>query len=881
MLNLPSVNDETFTRGSDPDSTFGDWFSRPVRIQKYTWAENAYLAQSFNPWSDYFSSPEIYAKIKGFSRLRCKLHVKLVINASPFQYSLGLMSYRPLVGTVDSQAFSGGAFPIATTNTSQSYMVHTQYPSVYFKPQLSSGCEMTLPFIYYKDWINTMDSSLLECVSMGRMTLQSFAPLYTSSPSAAANPITVSIYAWAEDIELSGPSMCLQNDEYSDRPVSTVASAVAAASGALVRVPIIGPYMRATQMAASTLGSVAHWFGFSNPPVIDAVRAVKLSHASNFASPEVGSQVEKISMDPKTELTVDSRTVGMDGVDHMSFKHMMDRFVWFSTNNWLAADSPDSFIFSTHVTPVIYLNTAVSCPTFTTAAAMAVQMTPGSFISQNFEYWTGPITYRFVIVASKFHRGRLRITYDPNGPWTSGQLGTARLHQQIWDISESDTFEYTVPFMAATSFLEVDTTPCAGSSIAVPFSSRLEFPAQAYASGFYNGTLQVSVMNELTASVGSTVTLQCFIKTPDVEFASVKDIASTSPFTLVSPQSDDITENTTVAVIPVESTSDKKYMVYMGESVNNFRSIIHRTVFWDTIKPSFYGAAPYIPSFSGFNSTFRSLTFKWCIPRLPLPMYTVTHEAVANSRRLTNGMYPWSYIYDGGTTEVYGSTSHTLPMTLLTACYAGWRGSVVWRGVYTESPDSTLKVRSVEIGPLRKNWTTFAPTSSLTTAPANHNNNVMGGGHIIGISDWPTPTGVIDFNQVHVYRDRNDTPTLSNGAGGCVRATVDKIPMVEGILPHYSPYRMFPSNNARYQALLCGDTTNVSFNSQSSDTFGIEMTVDNITRAVNPLGTPTIDLYASAGPDFTCFMFLAVPTLYRYYDWPSTVTPRLAPINND
>lgn len=870
-------------RAMDMDANFSDWFSRPVRIQKFTWAENATFGQTFNPWVDYFSSPEIYAKLKGFSRLRCKLKIKLIINASPFQYSLGMMSYRPLCGTSDSNAFSGGAFNISTTNTTNAYMVHSQYPHVMFKPQLSEGCEMELPFLYFKDWIDTSDSNILsnELRDMGRMTLQSFVPLYTASSSAAANPITISVYAWAEDIALSGPTMGLQSDEYSDRPVSTVASAIAKSAGALSGVPYIGPYARATQMVAGALGSAAHWFGFSNPPVIDAVRNVRISYASNMASPEISTQIEKISMDPKNELNVDSRTVGLDGTDEMAFSHIMSGDTWFNSCTWRATDTPDAYLFSTHVTPFMYNNESYVTTTYS-ANAMQVHMVPATMLGQMFDYWTGPVKFKFIVAASKFHRGRVRLTYDPQGPWTAGQLGTARLHQHVWDISECDTFEFEVPFMASTTFLQCDPTPSTGSSTAKP-SSAAEFPAMAYNSKFFNGTLQLSVMNELTASVGSDVTIQCFVSSPKVQFASPKDISSTSSFMLVSPQSDDVdggVESVQISAIP---TSDKVFSTYMGESVVSIRSLLHRAVYWDSIRPNLIGSIK-LPSFSGYSSTYRSLVNKWCIPRLPLPTYNVPLDAVANTQRLQNNLYPWTS-YAGGVSGYtgYGSAAHTTYITLMSSCYAGWRGSIVWRGVYSQYDDkSFVRVRSVEVSPLRTNWTTFRPTTTVGgSAPSNSPYNCMSGGHVTAFNDYATPATVDAYTYSMAVLAKGFTPTLSNGSGGLVRCTVDKTPIVEAVLPHYSPYRMLPSNNIRYQSSLCGDTLVAGQPVQASDTFGIEMVLDNPNRDANTTTLPNIDLYCAAGPDFTCFKFLAVPTLYRYTSFPAGHVPQLAPVNND
>jgi len=806
------------------------------------------------------------------------------------------MSYRPLAGGTTSigvtPAFSGGNCDFAA-NTDQSLMVKTQYPHVFFKPQKSEGCEMELPFIYPSPWLNLKDSNLDSLKVMGNIYLEQFQPLYNSSGTAIASPINISIYVWASDVKLSGASLCLQaatNDEYSDRPVSTISSSVAAAAGALSTIPIIGPYMRATSMVATAISKVAHWFGFTNPPVIEPVRAIINKPCINIASPEIPTQIEKISMDPKNELSIDPALVGCQSEDQMHFKSIQDRNVYFNKCTWLPSDTYDTALFSALVSPVNYFNTlGTSASTIT--RYITTQMTPGAMIAQNFEYWRGDIKYTFKIAASAFHRGRVRILYDPNGPSAVSPYSVPRVHQAIWDISESDTFEFVVPFMAPTAWLECDTLPCTGSSTQTTSTARSAAPVMAYSSKFNNGYIQLSVLNELTSAAGGTVTISAFINTANVEFASPKCMTvptMNGEMLLYVPQS---------ASTTIPSTHDDMTYNTMGESVCSVRSIIHRAQFWDEVCPQLIPAATRETiGYEVFYNTvgIRKALLKWLFPRLPLPRHYGS-LGLGPSTVPLDGSFPWSAFSNNLNHPVYiGSNSKSLPLTLFSSCYVGWRGSVVWRAFATNYGNDSVhaKIMSTVLQPDHQNWADLKPSATDYSDLRSNSNICMSHGLMVAWDKHNQPTSGAELFKAF----QMNSSVMGNaytGFYGAVRNETVYNPGTEAIFPHYSPIFMYPSNMLAYQNYLAGPSASIEHDTlenyglavNSSDTVSLQQTV--IPGAEGALtGTPgnfldasigATSLYAAAGPDFSMFQFLAVPTMYRALSVIIKITPYIAP----
>lgn len=884
----PSLTDPTFSRGDDKIATYESWFSRPLKVASIPWAENTNIGQNIYPWRAYFTHPEVYAKIKGFSRLQAKLHVKLVVNASPFQYSLGLMSYRPLSGNPDGgvgPSFSGGNMPSFTEfNTNPALMVNTQYPHTFFSPQYSKGAEMDIPFIYWKDWFDLKGpnvAALDSFYSMGRLTIQSFAPLRNSSGTAAANPITVSVFIWASDVKLAGPSMSLQADEYSDKPISTVASAISKAAGALVEIPPLAPFARATMMVAGFVGSVAKFFGFSNPPVIDPVHTMRIGYSANLASPDIPTQIEKLSLDPKNELCIDPRTVGLGGVDEMSIKHILDREVYFASFDWLATDAPDIPLFGFDVNPAVAIVQAQDTPS-TLGTAYRVQMTPGALLSQMFAYWRGPITYKFVCLCSQLHRGRIRISYDPSGRWDNTELGTLRLYQKVWDLASSNSFEFTVPYMSTTGFSSTYQAAGNGNPSTNKFwEDRSSSAATTYSSVYFNGCVRLDVMNELTATVATTATVCVFINCKDVEFSKPTDMdhlsGQFSPFEL---QADiEVSDTVMKDTIPVSPIDDNSYNVYGGEVVRSIRPLIHRANRWATLKPSYLGAAGDV-NYSSFNartSSFRYMFLRWIFPRMPLPFYTAPTGDVTRP--------PFNYHEVKDVSNGIGSHSPTTMMSLFSMCYIGWRGSVVWRGFYSRPlVGETLRIESATMRRHDRSWTSIrSAVISAFSSPGNNAANVLAGGQVEYTTNY-TGDGsvdakyftnrVLDSGGVNYYK--------STAKSGISRGNPYSNPQLEAVIPMYSKVRMYPGNPEVYFShcvsdnKLDGTCDNVTIEEVINSDYGTTtMTASGADQH------PSIDLYVHGGVDFTLLGFMAVQTMYRYQTTGATVVPRFAPENFD
>jgi hypothetical protein len=306
-------------------------------------------------------------------------------------------------------------------------------------------------------------------------------------------------------------------DEYGKGPVSKIASNIASFAGELENVPSIKPFATATSFVAEATGRIASFFGWSNPPVIDDVHAFRNTVFPNFASPEISNPTEKLTLDPKNELTIDSRTVGLDGTDELTIASITQRECYIGSFGMTQANASETLIWSAGVRPSqCWFDSAIT----------GYVPTPMAHISQMFEYWRGDLIFRFKFIATKYHNGRVIISWDPFTDITSVIDSETVNYTQVYDLSEGCDVEMRIPYMQETPFLKT-------SGFTTRYSS---ITPQTGVINLDNGALTVRVLNELTApDSSSSIDCVVFVRAADnFELAAPQNIPRYSYF---EPQS--------------------------------------------------------------------------------------------------------------------------------------------------------------------------------------------------------------------------------------------------------------------------------------------------------------------------------------------------------
>lgn len=524
---VDSEYDPTRSSVDSNDATLEQFFSRPLKIAQYTWSVSLpNFIETFNPWELYWENPRVINRISNFNLLRAKMHVKIVINGNGFHYGRLIASYTPL-HTVDDFTITRGFF-------TQDIIQASQRPHIYLDPTTSQGGSMCLPFFWHRNSLNIPRQDWGE---MGEITISSLAPL--KHANGADDRVTISVFAWAEDVNMSMPTSseptdlspqcaeepldCQAADEYAkDGVVSAPASTVARIAGKLSSAPIIGPYAKATEMAASTVAGVARIFGYSRPAVLADIMPYKPTVMGNLANTNAADSVMKLSLDAKQELSIDPRITGLSGVDELSIKSIACRESYLTQFPWSVASTAETALFSTEVSPVVWDILALG------GDPEEIHMPACCFAAAPFTHWRGSMKYRFQVVASNFHKGRLKVVWDPYG-FETNEYNTNYTH--IVDIAEDKDFTIEIGWGSELSYL----THREPGLDAVIFKNGAPTSTPENLS---NGLLAVYVVNELTvpnSTIDNDITVNVFVSAGDDFEVNNPDADLISNFTWFPP----------------------------------------------------------------------------------------------------------------------------------------------------------------------------------------------------------------------------------------------------------------------------------------------------------------------------------------------------------
>jgi len=807
-----------------PDVGLADFLKRPVRLTTINWLETDVIGNkiAINPWQLFISNTPIANKIANYAFLRSKLKIKVIINASPFYYGAMLVSYLPMPTFTPST--------VAIDVASRYLVNYSQRPHQWLYPQDNVGFEIELPFLWHKDWLSLQVNQ--DFIDMGAMSFDIVNTLLSAN-GATGTGVTIQVYGWMSDIELSGPSVglslqsgttnvpvkskpkidmkrakaygntnvsytAIQPDEY-DGVISKPASALASAVGCLTSLPFIGYYARASQIGLSAVAGVASLFGFTNIPIIEDILPYQPRNMPALASSEISYPVEKLTLDPKNELSIDPGLTGDSSADNMIIANIIQRESFINSYSWASTDATNAIICGATVNPAIAVSDG--------ATNEIVYASPVGYLSQMFLNWKGDIIYRLKIVCTKFHKGRLRLSYDPRGQSGTNiintQDNTSSVFNQIIDIDESTNIEFRVPYQQAFPWSLVRNITAADEAIK---GSSIIFKNIA---GTDNGMWVLQVLTALSCptSTGS-IQIQVFVRAADnLEFANpgATGFISGQNYSLLAPQGGDTmlhTEDERMHIVVGNAPSEcnpNRYNINYGEAIYSLRPLLRRY------------ALSMIQSCSG--GTQDIIFNRFTMSRLPRP-YGYDAGGLNSAKGLISTLVNFPF-----------NMQHLNPINWVQAMFIGYRGSThVSVNCLGREPKSLRIYRN------NTNYVTTTPSANWNMNGATNTNTTL--------------ARLMLLNSTDGFGAQALTNTLTQGS-------------LNVHIPNMSRYK-FQSTN------LLNITTPTIVDDSGLDTFILEVDV-NTTTTTNM----AIEVLFAIGTDFSFTFFINVPTVYIYSALPT------------
>jgi hypothetical protein len=553
------------------DTDLGHFLSRPILIHQLDWGVSSNPNVEIFPWELFFQNPRVMNRLTTFSLLRGKLMIKIVVNGNSFYSGRVMVSYNPM---------SAYDYYFSSTSNWVDNVRLSQRSHVMVDPTLNIGGVIEAPFMWPEDYFHLMTMGA-HSPALGSLTIRTVAPLRHANDATTTNPVSISIFVWMENVELCAATntdisglVPQSGDEYGSK-VSNIVATANKFVAPFINIAALAPYVRATELILSTTESVAKILGFSRPCVIEAPSRYVPCPVSSLAVTEGGDTSNKLTLDPKQEVSIDPHIWGCSEADDMALLNVAKTKSLIGKFEWSTAMPGESMIGNMLVDPCLV-------PDVNNLCLPAV----GS-IALPFDFWSGNLKFTIEIVASQFHKGRFAVVYDPTESPAALEMNTNYI--QVLDISEQKRVCFDIGNMkhtalrrhfqpGADSFAPISTTRL---TKAVLDSSRAN--TNVYDDLLGNGTLSIWVINPLTTPKTGVQVVDILIYVEAGDDFRVYSPCSLHEYSYLEPQSgidsgssNPVTPYPEVHVLRIRGPQPSIGNVYCGEHVHSLRTLLKR-----------------------------------------------------------------------------------------------------------------------------------------------------------------------------------------------------------------------------------------------------------------------------------------------------------------
>lgn len=903
---IPSVMDGTRDVAYSDNTSLGEFLQRPISIWRQTWTSGSSDTNKvfvFDPWYLYLSNAQIQKKISTYKLIQGSLCVKFIINANGFSYGCMMAYYHPLQYQDTTAGYpsitvvnkSGSVAPHGTFTSATNELIvrHSQKPHIFLMPQTSTGGTLKLPFLWPENWLDLTGGN---ADKLGKIFLYQLNPLKSLTVTNTAR-VSITAYAWMEDAKLSlsttmehalyygGPTatdysiayswpdsvpkkvretpssskkvaVSHSGDEYGTGPVSKVANSIAIAADSLSSIPTIGPYARASSLVATGVGKVASLFGFSRPTVVTDITPYKPIYFGNLANTDAGDTSQKLTLDSKQEVSVDPRVVGLPPTDEMSIHAIAGRESYYQTFVWKGATGTSSTDYQAGKRLMNCLITPLLFRKKTNSDVNKIQhnLTGCCYAALPFGAWRGTMRFRFQIIASQFHRGRIRVVWDPRKIVEQGTgilWETSNIMSCIVDLAENRDFTVDIGWGRTTTYCTSSINP--GNNAFVENSVYVSGSADANSTikdEFGNGVIGVYIVNELVATTTGTNSsletpeayINMFVSCPDLDVANPEE-GALQKWSVVEPHG-----------LPTVSAQN------IADSHAGFEEVEPEH------KPVSPGAAdfclgPPVPKLDSQTSSvfygdpivsIRTLMKRYCFHMAQLA-YHVTNTANTQSETIIYQLpdYPqtygtaidlWAPSYMGITPsdapaalDIYGwCPAKTSWLSFYSPAFACRRGGIRWKYVCKNTDKASTS---------DDKYVAIPPTLTVTRGT------------------WPKPSfqGRVTTHEAGRYEKIpiDYSKNFPTGEGGLFITNTDGNPVVEVELPFYNLYRFLTTKQADYKAQPGDQYERQSNQRNLFSTHSLTCVLSGSQNNAEPILS-----YVAAADDYSLYMYLGPPLLY-------------------
>lgn len=642
------------------------FLQRPIEAKFFAWkAEDAPLAElsSLDLPYEFFQKPMIKEKIAGFRYIRGDMHVRVQVNAQPFNAGRLIVWFEPFATNQslepDNVTHFGGI---------------TGYRHVDLDLSESTAVELTVPYICPLSHIDLVRS----LGNMGVVHVQVYSAL-----TGTTADIDGSVWFWMTNVDIQMPTGVphtfesrkgvAQNKEVDAKAkpgaVTKLAGTVKSVASTLRSVPGLGSVMDQVSWVSDAVSGVSSLFGFSKPEDPNPPTSVWQTVNRHFTNFNGDSKSKVLALDARNSVVIPTECYDTTE-DEMALRASVQMPTYLDRFSIDSTDPQNKIIWSWPVEPR-------ACTKFHEPETNSVVFnnTMLSFISSLFYYWRGGINYHFKLIKTVFHSGRIRIFYAPGATLATDPLSIdiSKCYNRVYDIRDLTSFDFTVPFVNNAPWLPFGDSDF--SNVSLPVKNSYAYPT---------GMLYVEVLNSLRSPATAASKIEVLVETSgadDLQFAYPQlpvNLDIIYKYRPVENSRRGVAQNCEQFFGSPTGQTTAPNEIGIGEVVTSFRQILKRYDYLTNIElpsirsvfPFAYGSLPISsspsvePLWHNFYEVishifrFRSGSVRLCI----IPTNPIGESVLFEySPPLDNGTVPSAPGVPSGT----GSGEHSIPQVYL------------------------------------------------------------------------------------------------------------------------------------------------------------------------------------------------------------------------
>lgn len=430
---------------------------------------------------EYLEDSLVKSKVEYFNYWKSDVEFEVKVNNAPTQQGCLYLWYEPM---------RGANFPIPQGIQRAGLAQLTSYPGTMLNLETTDTATLRVPFMWYQEYF---DLTLTD--TMGRFHVSVLAPLDGESASTEVElvlnircinpdlrvPTTKAVAARAEvqmgpeeririrtlgsiyqeEFEDEGYCSMDSEDECEDYvaemqmgpeeprggKITQLADGITHVANTAEGFPILAPLARTVGWVSRMVGNVSNALGFSKPFSVQETKPV-------YRIPGFGlQQVEGVTPGLSLGAIQDNEIKHTkSGVDEMSIDNMCSRPVVISSQPIALTEfnvKGDTW-YSTRTHPIPDDITYPVGPTEDTISGGPMQL-----VAAQFDLWRGTLVYDFELIKTKFHKGRLQVSWLPGVKSDPGAININKAYTKIWDVGVSSKFQFKVPFVLPYGYANV------------------------------------------------------------------------------------------------------------------------------------------------------------------------------------------------------------------------------------------------------------------------------------------------------------------------------------------------------------------------------------------------------------------------------------------